>query len=124
MGAGHGHRLHYHGHSVVHRAPAHLKLVALVGFMLVVVATPREWYAAFAVYVLLLLGVVALSRVPPLYLAKRMLIETPFVLFAVADPVHRRGTAHRGAGPVGLRARPAGPPRRCSSRARSACSLP
>ena len=43
MGAGHGHRLHYHGHSVVHRAPAHLKLVALVGFMLLVVATPRQW---------------------------------------------------------------------------------
>ena len=40
MGAGHGHKLHYHGHSVVHRAPAHLKLVGLVAFMLVVVATP------------------------------------------------------------------------------------
>ena len=91
MGAGHGHRLHYHGHSVVHRAPARLKLVALVGFMLVVVATPREWYAAFAVYVVILLGVVALSRVPPPYLAKRMLIETPFVLFAIAIPFIAEG---------------------------------
>jgi len=91
MGAGHGHRLHYHGHSVVHRAPAHLKLVALVGFMLVVVATPREWYAAFAGYVVILLGVVALSRVPPPYLAKRMLIETPFVLFAIAIPFIAEG---------------------------------
>ena len=41
MGAGHGHRLHFHGHSPVHRAPAHLKVLALLGFMLVVVATPR-----------------------------------------------------------------------------------
>ena len=91
MGAGHGHRLHYHGHSVVHRAPAHLKLLALVSFMLVVVATPREWYAAFGFYVLLLFVVVALSRVPPLYLARRMLIETPFVLFALAIPFIAEG---------------------------------
>ena len=34
MGAGHGHRLHFHGHSAVHRAPAHLKILALLGFML------------------------------------------------------------------------------------------
>ena len=40
MGAPHGHRLHFHGHSPLHRAPAHLKVAGLVGFMLVVVATP------------------------------------------------------------------------------------
>jgi cobalt/nickel transport system permease protein len=86
MGAGHGHKLHFHGHSVVHRAPAHLKLLALVGFMLLVVATPREWYAAFALYALVLLAVVGVSRVPPLYLARRMVIEVPFALFAVLLP--------------------------------------
>jgi len=91
MGAGHGHRIHYHGHSVVHRAPAHLKLLALVGFMLVVVATPREWYPLFGAYLLVLLVVVALSGVPAGYLAKRMLIETPFVLFAVAVPFIAEG---------------------------------
>jgi len=91
VGAGHGHRLHFHGHSVVHRAPAHLKLAALLAFMLVVVATPRQWYAAFVVYAVLLLGVVALSRVPPAYLAKRMLIETPFLLFALAVPFVAEG---------------------------------
>jgi cobalt/nickel transport system permease protein len=86
VGAGHGHRLHYHGHSVVHRAPAHLKLLGLLVFMLVVVSTPREWYPAFAIYLLLLCGVIALSGVPGTYLAKRMLIETPFLLFALAVP--------------------------------------
>jgi cobalt/nickel transport system permease protein len=91
VGAGHGHRMHYHGHSPVHRAPAHLKLVTLVTFMLVVVATPHEWYAAFAIYLLILLSVVGLSRVPPAYLAKRMLIETPFVLFAIAVPFIAEG---------------------------------
>ena len=43
----------------------------------------------------MLLGVVALSRVPAAYLAKRMVVETPFLLFAVADPVRRRGPARR-----------------------------
>lgn len=86
MGAGHGHRLHFHGHSVVHRTPAHLKIVALLGFMLLVVATPRDWYAAFAGYAVVLLVVVGASRVPPTYLLKRMVIELPFALFAVLVP--------------------------------------
>ncbi len=86
MGAGHGHRLHFHGHSAVHRAPAHLKILALVGFMLVVVATPREWYPAYAGFLLVLLGVIAVSRVPFGYLAKRMVIEVPFLVFAALMP--------------------------------------
>ena len=86
MGAGHGHRLHFHGHSAIHRAPAHLKLLALVGFMLVVVATPREWYPAYAGFLLVLLGVIAVSRVPFGYLAKRMVIEVPFLVFAALMP--------------------------------------
>ncbi|MBD8868826.1 cobalt ECF transporter T component CbiQ [Nocardioides donggukensis] len=86
MGAGHGHRLHYHGHSRLHRAPAHLKLVALVGFMLVVVATPRELYPVFGGYALLLVAVIASTGVPFGYIGKRMVVEVPFVLFAVLMP--------------------------------------
>ena len=91
MGAGHGHKLHYHGHSRVHRAPAHLKLVTLVGFMLVVVATPTGWWPAFAAYGALLGAVVVASRVPPTYLVKRMVVEVPFVLFAVLVPFVAQG---------------------------------
>ncbi|RYP80613.1 cobalt ECF transporter T component CbiQ [Nocardioides guangzhouensis] len=91
MGAGHGHRLHYHGHSPVHRAPAHLKIVALVAFMLTVVATPREWYPVFAGYLAILLAVVAASGVPFGYLAKRMVVEVPFVLFALLVPFIAHG---------------------------------
>lgn len=86
MGAGHGHLLHYHGHSPVHRCPAHLKVLALVGFMLLVVATPREWYGAFAAYLLVLGGVIAVAQVPPGYLGRRMVVEVPFVLFALLVP--------------------------------------
>ena len=40
MGAGHGHRLHFHAHSPLHRAAPEHKLVALLAFVLLVVATP------------------------------------------------------------------------------------
>lgn len=86
MGAGHGHKLHFHGHSAVHRAPAHLKIVALVAFMVVVVATPHEWWPAFGGYLALIATVVAVSRVPPTYLLKRAVVEVPFVFFAVLLP--------------------------------------
>ena len=86
MGSPHGHKLHYHGHSWLHRLPAHVKLVALVSFMITVVATPREWFGAFGLYLLLLLTLVALSQVPPTYLARRMVVEVPFVVFALVLP--------------------------------------
>ena len=86
MGAGHGHKLHYHGHSAIHRAPAHLKVLALLGFALVVVATPREWIPVFGVYLLLLGAVIVVAGVPFGYLGKRMVVEVPFVVFALLMP--------------------------------------
>lgn len=86
MGAGHSHALHHHGHSPVHRAPAHLKVVALVAFMLVVVATPTRLWWAFVAYAVALAAVVLVSRVPLRHLAPRMLVEVPFVVFAVLMP--------------------------------------
>lgn len=86
MGAGHGHKLHYHGHSPIHRLPAHIKLVALLAFMLTTVATPRDWYPVFGVYLAVLLVVIAISTVPATYIVKRMVIEVPFVVFAILMP--------------------------------------
>lgn len=91
MGAGHGHRLHYHGHSPVHRAAAHHKLVALLVFVLVVVATPRGWWPAYLAYAGLLAAVVACSRVPVGYLARRSVVELPFVVFALLLPFVAHG---------------------------------
>jgi len=93
VGAGHGHKLHYHGHSPVHRLPAHVKILTLLGFMLVVVATPRDWYLAYAGYLGLLLAVVWVSRVPASYLLKRMVVEVPFVVFALLMPFIATGTS-------------------------------
>ena len=86
MGAGHGHHLHFHGHSVVHRLPAHAKLVALLGFVVTVVLTPRTAFAAYAVYLALVLVAQRRSRVPFGYYAKRMVVEVPFVGFALLMP--------------------------------------
>lgn len=86
MGAGHGHKLHFHGHSAVHRFPAHLKLVMLLAFMLLVVATPKEWFPVFGGYLLVLAAVIGISKVPPTYILKRMVVEVPFLLFAILLP--------------------------------------
>lgn len=91
MGAPHGHRLHFHGHSPVHRMAAHRKVLALVGFMLLVVATPREWILGFAAWALVLLSVIVVSRVPFAHLAKRLVIEVPFVVFALLMPFIANG---------------------------------
>jgi cobalt/nickel transport system permease protein len=86
VAAGHVHRLYRHGHSPVHRLPAHVKLVAHLAFVVVVVATPREAFWAFGVYALLLAGVAALARVPATFVLRRMVVEIPFVVFALLLP--------------------------------------
>jgi cobalt/nickel transport system permease protein len=91
MGAGHGHQLHVHGDSPVHRAPAHLKLLALLAFVVLVVGTPAGWWPAFGVYLAALAAVVGVSRVPAPYLLKRVLVELPFVVFAVLLPFVAQG---------------------------------
>lgn len=78
--------MYRHGHSRVHRLPPHCKLAAVFAFVLVVVATPREAYWAFGGYAVLLAAVAAVARVPWGFVAKRLLIEIPFVLFAFLLP--------------------------------------
>ncbi|MEV0265040.1 cobalt ECF transporter T component CbiQ [Streptomyces sp. NPDC050617] len=91
MGAGHAHRLYRHGHSPVHLLPPHCKIAAGFCFVLVVVSTPRTALWAFALYALLLAAVAAAARVPPGFLLKRLLIEAPFVGFAVLMPFVAQG---------------------------------
>ncbi|MGW0774671.1 cobalt ECF transporter T component CbiQ [Streptomyces sp. NPDC002835] len=86
MGAGHAHKLYRHGHSSVHALPAHCKLLAVLCFVLVVVSTPREAVWAFGLYAVLLGAVAAAARIPAGFLLKRLLIEIPFVAFALLMP--------------------------------------
>ncbi|MFF5565909.1 cobalt ECF transporter T component CbiQ [Streptomyces sp. NPDC012623] len=86
MGAGHAHKLYRHGHSPVHALPPHCKLAAVFCFVVVVVSTPREAVGSFALYAVLLAAVAAAARVPAGFLLRRLLIEIPFVAFAVLMP--------------------------------------
>ncbi|MFJ7149613.1 cobalt ECF transporter T component CbiQ [Streptomyces sp. NPDC100445] len=91
MGAGHAHKLYRHGHSPVHALPPHTKLAATFLFVVVVVSTPREAMWAFAVYAVLLAAVARHARVPARFLLGRLLIEVPFVAFAVLMPFVAEG---------------------------------
>ncbi|HVM26107.1 MAG TPA: cobalt ECF transporter T component CbiQ [Mycobacteriales bacterium] len=91
MGVGHGSGLHLPGTSLLHRLPPECKLLAVFAFVLLVVATPREQFWAFGVFALVLVAVARVGRVPLGLLARRLVIEVPFVLFAVLLPFVARG---------------------------------
>ncbi len=91
MSGPHAHALYVHGHTPVHRLAPEAKVVAQLLFVLAVVATPREALWAFGLYAGLLAGVIALARLPVGFVAKRLLFEVPFVLFAVLMPFVARG---------------------------------
>jgi cobalt/nickel transport system permease protein len=70
----------------VHRLPAQVKIVALFVFVLAVVSTPSSTFWAFAVYAALLVGAVALAKLPGATVVRRLAVETPFVVFALLLP--------------------------------------
>lgn len=86
MGTGHASPLYLDGASPVHRMAAQIKIVAALGIVLCVVATPREAFGAFAAYVVLLAVVAAGAAIPPRWLTSRLLIELPFVVLAIMLP--------------------------------------
>lgn len=87
MGAGHAHPLYLDGDSPVHRLPAEVKIVAAVLGVVCVVATPREAFWTFGAYLLLLAGIWGLAGIPPGWLARRALIEAPFLVLVVLLPL-------------------------------------
>lgn len=87
--------------SAVHRLPAQAKVVALVAFVLVVVATPAAAWGALAAHAGLLALAIAAARVPALVVARRALVEVPFVLFALLLPFVATGP-RRTVGPLTL----------------------
>ncbi|MBL8928523.1 MAG: cobalt ECF transporter T component CbiQ [Kineosporiaceae bacterium] len=86
MGSDHAHRLYVPGASVVHRLGPQCKLVATVAFVILVVLTPARQMWAFALYALVLAVVAAVAHIPAPTIARRMLVEVPFVVFALAMP--------------------------------------
>jgi cobalt ECF transporter T component CbiQ/cobalamin biosynthesis protein CbiM len=83
---GHVHALYRHGSSVIHRLPAHLKLVTGIGFVIGIVATPREAFWAFAVFALVLALASRAAGLRPGFVASRLVVEIPFVAVALLLP--------------------------------------
>jgi cobalt/nickel transport system permease protein len=91
MSGGHTHRLVIEGDGPIHRTAPQAKLTSLFLFVLIVVLTPREVVWAFGAYALMVGVLLVVARVPPGYVARRLVIETPFLLFALFLPIVGRG---------------------------------
>jgi len=78
-------------HSVIHHLPAEVKLLAMILFVFLVVLTPLGQWWAFGVYAALILIVIGLAKLPPVQVLKRMVIEVPFVIFAILMPFFSAG---------------------------------
>ena len=86
MGSAHRH-LFIHEEGPLHRLPPQCKLAATVLFVFAVVATPREEFWAFGVDASLVVLAALIGGVPLWSIAKRLVIEIPFLLFAVLLPI-------------------------------------
>jgi len=96
-----GERLYIHRHSVVHSLPSHLKIIAVLFFVLVVVSTPISYWPAFVIFLALVVCAAIAGKIAIPTLAKRALIEIPFIFFAVLMPFF--GTGERfELGPLNL----------------------
>lgn len=69
------------------RAPAEVKVAAALVTVLAVVMTPTHRPWAFALHAVVVLGVVAVLRLPPGATLRRMRVEIPFLAFAALLPV-------------------------------------
>jgi len=66
--------------SLIHRLDPRAKFVTTFAFLLAVVLTPIERWQAFALYLFLITVLIAISKLPPLFVMKRSLVIVPFVL--------------------------------------------
>jgi cobalt/nickel transport system permease protein len=81
-----------HLNSFVHRLDPRTKLIASLVFILAVVVTPASNWHLFAAYFCIVGVILALSKLPPLYVLKRSLVIFPFVLLiAVFIPFFKEG---------------------------------
>lgn len=86
LAGGHVHALYRHRVGGLHGVQPQVKLAATLLFVLAVVAAPREAFWAFGAFAAVLAGLTAWARVAPGFVLRRMLIEVPFLLFAVFLP--------------------------------------
>ena len=83
--------LYRHGTTPVHRLPAQVKVVALLVFVLAVVVIPPEAFWAYFLAGCLLVGVMILAELPTRFVAPRMIVEVPILIFALMLPFFGQG---------------------------------
>ena len=82
----------------MHRLPPHVKVLAAFLFVCCVVATPREVFWAFGGYLVVLIGMWVVAAIPLGWIARRALIEAPFLVLAVLLPFAEGGQRVQVAG--------------------------
>jgi cobalt/nickel transport system permease protein len=86
-----GERLYIHRHSPIHDLPPHFKILSLLTFLIVCVATPIQNYWALIGFFLTISTLLAIAKLPVLTIAKRATIEVPFLVFAFLMPFFSSG---------------------------------
>lgn len=86
MSGGHAHALHLHGHSPLHHLASEVKLAAMLGGLVAIVLTPRDQFWAFGLYALVIIGLLGIGEIPLGFYLRRIVVEAPFVAFAVFLP--------------------------------------
>jgi cobalt/nickel transport system permease protein len=86
VGSGRSAHLHIEGDTLLHRLPAHVKLVGLLVFVLATVSVPNEARVLLAATLGLAVVLLLSTRVPARHVLPRLAVETPFAVFAIVLP--------------------------------------
>lgn len=81
-----GERFYVHRHSPIHSLAPHAKILAILGLLVIVVATPIQNYLAFIAYFSLVIALLLIAKLPIWQSLKRTTIEIPFIFFAILMP--------------------------------------
>jgi cobalt/nickel transport system permease protein len=88
--------------TALHRAAPEAKLAALLVFVVAVALVPHGQVVPYAVDLAIVLVVAACSQAPPRFLAKRLVVEVPFIAFVVLLPFVTAGPEWHGMSVDGL----------------------
>lgn len=87
MSGSHVHALYRHGRSPLHRAAPQVKIVAAFGLVFAIALTPRTAVWAFAVYGVIVAGLIAVAHLSAGFIARRAIVLVPFLLVALLFPI-------------------------------------
>ncbi len=83
---------------MIHDIPSHIKIVAGLLFIIIAVSTDISNWTAFIAYFCIIFTVIKIAQLPLITVAKRSLIEIPFIFFALLMPFFGSGEKFQIAG--------------------------